>query len=133
MTRNEAREIMMQIMYELEASHELNEEAAVKLIESRLSGNHINRGKNLILKIIENIEEIDELINSNSTGWKATRMPKVDLAIIRLAIGEIMYTKEDAPAPVAINEAVELAKKFSTPNSSKFINGILGAIVKNDK
>ena len=75
-------------------------------------------------KVVEKITQIDEMINEKTEGWKTTRMGKVDLAILRLAVYEIVF--DDAiPGPVAINEAVELAKKFGRDESPKFINGVL--------
>ena len=132
MTRNEARETLMQLMYEMDAAKNMDVETATSLIEDRLSGNHIARGKALVSNIIENLEEVDETINNNSKSWKTGRMPKVDLAIMRLAVGEMKYG-EDVPAAVAINEAINLAKKYSTDQSSKFIHGVLGAVAKNNE
>ena len=129
MTRNEAREIMMQILYEMEAADEMNEETALRLAEERLAGNHILRGQALLRQIIAHIDEIDEAINACSTRWKTKRMPKVDLAIMRLAVGEMNYT-DDISDAVAINEAINLGKKFSTAQSSRFIHGVLGAVAK---
>lgn len=131
MTRNEAREILMQMMYEMDAAKNMNKEAASLLTEERLSGNHIERGKSLLNSIIENIDEIDEEINKFSKSWKTTRMPKVDLAVIRLAVGELKYA-DDVPDAVAINEAINLAKKYSTDQSSRYVHGVLGAIAKNN-
>lgn len=132
MTRNEARENMMQIMYEMDASKTMDTETAAKLTEERLAGNHKERGQKLLTSIIENLEEVDEAINNNSKSWKTGRMPKVDLAIMRLAIGEIRYA-EDIPEAVSINEAINLAKKYSTDQSARFIHGVLGAIVKTNE
>ncbi len=131
MTRNEAREILMQMMYEMDAAKNMNKEAASLLTEERLSGNHIERGKSLLNSIIENIDEIDEEINKFSKSWKTNRMPKVDLAVIRLAVGELKYA-DDVPDAVAINEAINLAKKYSTDQSSRYVHGVLGAIAKNN-
>ena len=89
----------------------------------------MERGKKLLYAILDNLDEIDESINSCSTKWKTSRMPKVDLAIMRLATGEIRYD-EDIPEAVSINEAINLAKKFSTDNSARFIHGVLGAITR---
>ena len=75
-------------------------------------------------KIAEKITEIDEMINEKTEGWKTSRMGKVDLAILRLAVYEIVFD-DTIPNPVAINEAVELAKKFGRDESPKFINGVL--------
>ena len=91
---------------------------------------------NLFIEENEPIEKPDEryiedkfnkIINESSKGWKTTRMGKVDLTLIRLAVYEIKY-EEDIPTGVAINEAVELAKKYGTDDSPAFINGILAKI-----
>lgn len=79
-------------------------------------------------KIIEKLGEIDELINQYAKGWTTERMSKVDLTIIRLAVYEIKFD-EDVPAGVAINEAVEIAKKFGQEESSGFVNGVLAKFV----
>lgn len=139
MTRNEAREIMMQILYELDAAKTIEKdttadrsEAKAKakvMIGERLPGGHAQRGERLISAILGSLNEIDSVINKCSSKWKTNRMPKVDLAIIRLATGEIRYC-EDIPDAVTVNEAINLAKKFSTDNSAKFVHGVLGAISK---
>ena len=78
-------------------------------------------------KVQEKIEEIDELLNAASKGWKTKRMGRVDLTALRLAVYEMKYD-EDVPVGVAINEAVELAKCFGGDTSGSFVNGILGKI-----
>ena len=75
-------------------------------------------------KISEKLAEIDALLNEKASGWDTGRMSKVDLTILRLAIYEIRYD-EDVPTGVAINEAVELAKKFGQDASYGFVNGVL--------
>lgn len=75
-------------------------------------------------KIVEKLEELDETINSKVKGWDTARMGKVDLTILRLAVYEILFD-EDIPTGVAINEAVELAKKFGQDTSASFVNGVL--------
>lgn len=77
--------------------------------------------------IAERIEEIDSILNEYTTGWKTTRMNKVDLTLLRLAVYEVKWD-EDVPVGVAINEAVELAKKFSSNEGPSFINGVLAKI-----
>lgn len=74
--------------------------------------------------IVDKIDELDHMINEKATGWTTTRMGKVDLAILRLALFEILYD-DKVPTSVAINEAVEIAKKFGQDESPSFINGIL--------
>lgn len=78
--------------------------------------------------IIERLDEIDELINKRAKGWTTGRMGKVDLTILRLAVYEILFD-DDVPVGVAINEAVELAKKFGQEESSGFVNGVLAKFV----
>ena len=79
--------------------------------------------------VFENLEEIDEKISANLKSWKISRISKVSLAILRLAVFEMLYM-EDIPQGVSINEAVELAKKYSTQDDASFINGVLGALSK---
>lgn len=80
-------------------------------------------------KIFSCIPELDEKINGVAEGWKTKRMSKVDLTIIRLALYEILYD-ESVPERVAINEAVELAKKFGGDESPSFVNGILAKLIR---
>lgn len=85
----------------------------------------INRAKS----IFENIEDIDKAISEKATGWEPSRMGKVELAIIRLAVYEINYD-DQTPNGVAINEAVELAKKYGQDESPAFVNGVLAKFAK---
>lgn len=80
-------------------------------------------------KIIEKISDIDAAINREAKGWTTSRMGKVDLTILRLAVYEIEYD-DDVPVNVAINEAVELAKKFGRDESAGFVNGVLAKFAK---
>ncbi|WP_230397904.1 transcription antitermination factor NusB [Novisyntrophococcus fermenticellae] len=75
----------------------------------------------------EHLDSIDKLLNDTASGWKISRMSKVDLNILRLAVYEMVYDDE-IPVRVAINEAVEIAKRFGGDDSASFINGILGSI-----
>lgn len=79
------------------------------------------------LNVILKSEEIDEMLNEHVTGWNTSRMNKVDLSILRLAVYEMKYD-EDVPVGVAINEAVELAKKYSGDEGPAFINGVLARL-----
>lgn len=81
--------------------------------------------------VMEKLPQIDSLLNENAKGWKTSRMNKVDLTILRLALYELKWD-EDIPEGVAINEAVELAKRFGGENSSSFVNGILGKLAKQE-
>ena len=77
--------------------------------------------------VVERCEAIDKILENYAEGWDISRIDKIDLAILRLAVHEI-FAEEDVPPGVAVNEAVELAKMFGSDNSPKFINGILGKI-----
>ena len=83
--------------------------------------------RNKVADISEKINLIDEEINKSVDGWKTTRMAKVDLTLIRLAVYEIKY--EQLPVGVAINEAVSLADEFGTDSSAGFVNGVLAKLV----
>lgn len=78
-------------------------------------------------KIMEKTEEIDAVINEKVKGWKTTRMNKVDLSILRVAVYEMKWD-EDVPVGVAIDEAVELAKKYSSEEGPSFVNGVLAKL-----
>ena len=80
-----------------------------------------------ICSISARIDEIDTLINEHTTGWKTGRMNKVDLTILRLAVYEMKWD-EDVPTGVAINEAVNLAKKYSSEDGASFVNGVLAKL-----
>jgi len=80
-------------------------------------------------RIGEKLSEIDRMIDEKATGWNCSRMGKVDLTILRVAVYEICFD-EDVPTSVAINEAVELAKKFGQDESPAFINGVLAKFAK---
>ena len=111
---NDREELEEQIGFYFEKVEELSEENQ-KYMRAKVEA------------IVEKLEEIDQLINECSTGWKTTRMNRVDLTILRLATYEIKWD-EDVPTGVAINEAVELAKKYSSDEGPSFINGILAKV-----
>lgn len=81
--------------------------------------------------VVGRLPEIDGLLNENAQGWKTRRMNKVDLAILRLAVYEMTWD-DDIPTKVAINEAVELAKRFGGEDSSSFVNGVLGKVARDN-
>ena len=129
MTRKEERELAFTLVFEKIFNDELSiEEIANNAVEARFIEENAF-AFSLAQLTYENCEEIDRIINENSVGWKVGRLPKVSLAILRLAVAEIKYI-DDVPNGVAVNEAVELAKKYGTNDDASFINGILGAIAK---
>ena len=131
MTRRELRENVFKMLFRVEFHEEGEMTGQLGMMEDEVENikeedaTYIN---NKCSDIISKIPEIDEAINASTTGWKTTRMGKVDLSIIRLAVYEIKF-EEDVPAKVAINEAVELAKLYGTDNSASFVNGVLAKFV----
>jgi transcription antitermination protein NusB len=78
--------------------------------------------------VAEHIAHIDDLISSHLQGWTLDRLPAVDRAILRVSVWELLYA-DDVPEPVAVDEAVQLAKELSTDDSPGFINGVLGQVM----
>lgn len=131
MNRTAIRENTFKLLYSNEIQKEIDEEQIEIFIEaSNIEGEEqIEYIKNSFYGIQKNIEEIKELIEKNlKEKWTIERISKIDIAILKLAIYEILYS--EVPYKVAINEAIELAKKYGDDNSKKFINGILASIVK---
>lgn len=125
--RTQARELAFKLIFErlfVKDNYTFDEEffADIKKEENR------EFAKNLVLKFEQNRKEIEQLVSSKLIGYSLERVYKVDLALIYLAVAEINYIQ--TPHKIVINEVVELAKLFSTEKSSKFINGVLSAIVK---
>jgi len=99
--------------------------------------NNLNKADENYIKttfagIFENIENIDDIISGSTVGWEYNRISKISMALLRIAVYEILYA-EDVPTSVAINEAVELSKRYDDPDAYTFINGVLGAVAKNNK
>ncbi len=132
MGRREQREQIFKLVFQLEFNDKTEMPEQMKLY---LEQEEIQSEKDCIYisdkfgKIQEKLADIDGMINEQATGWKTDRMGKVDLAIIRLAVYEIKYD-DSVPTSVAINEAVELAKKFGQDESSSFVNGVLAKFSK---
>ena len=80
--------------------------------------------------VLAHTQELDEYVSRYAKDWTIDRIARVDLSILRVAIYEMLYRKEDVPAGAAINEAVELAKRYGGERSYAFVNGILGSVVK---
>ena len=131
MTRRELRENVFLMLFRVEFHEEGEMAEQLVLLDDEIENiteedsAYINNKCN---DIIAKIDEIDTAINESTKGWKTTRMGKVDLSIIRLAVYEMKF-EEDIPAKVSINEAVELAKKYGTDESASFVNGVLAKFV----
>ncbi len=129
MTRSEAREQAFIVLFEKIFDTESTiTEIIEKAQESELI--KINGFAKTLLSAVENnIDTIDKLIEENARSWSINRLPNVSVAIMRLAIGEMMFVDE-VPAGVSVNEAVELTKKYGTSDDASYINGVLGTIAK---
>ncbi len=132
MTRSIIREHIFKILFRAEFynKEELTQQAEYYVSElSNAKDKEIEYIKDKTLAIIDKLPEIDEIINENSDGWPTNRLGKAELTIMRLAVYEIRFD-EEIPDGVAINEAVELSKKYGSENSSSFVNGVLAKIIK---
>ena len=132
MTRREIREQVFKMLFRVEFYNQEEMSEQIALCEDDACS-WKEKDKTYIFekveKISEKLEEIDAKINEVSEGWKTGRMGKVDLTLIRLAVYEMLY-EEDVPAKVAINEAVELTKKYGADEDYQFVNGLLGAVAR---
>lgn len=132
MNRKRSREIAMELLFGMTLSKNTLEETIQTFIEDyEMNLNTIDLVyiKEILSKVEENKESIDKKIEESLTNWKLDRISKVNLSILRLAIGEMLYV-EDVPEKVAINEAIELTKKYSDDKSVSFVNGVLDKAFK---
>lgn len=132
MTRREEREQAFILLFE----KSFNQEIEIGELYDFAVENEAVAGsefvKNLVFNTWENVENIDSVIEKYSHGWKIGRISKVSLAVLRLAICEIIYF-DDIPVNVSINEAVELCKKYAAKDEYAFVNGILATVSKEEK
>lgn len=129
MNRTQSREQAFILLFEY--SFNLNHpdeiiDSAQNIREEKIS----NFTLELFNGTINNLENIDNYIEKNLKNWDKTRISRVTLSILRLALFEILYSKEN-PINVCINEAVELAKKYALQEDASYVNGVLGAVIKN--
>ena len=130
MTRKEARENCFKLLFEYEVQ-KLTAGEALELFyelteDVKGQTDYID---NTVKTAIENVDAIDAIIEKFSKGWKVSRLAKVTLAVLRVAICEIMYM-DDIADSIAINEAVEIAKIYGDEKSPKFVNGVLSSVYK---
>ncbi len=128
MTRHESRELAFILIFEKDFQAELS---IVELIENAIELEIFPTNafaEKLAKKVYENLEEIDSIIDKNLVGWSAKRISKVSRAILRMSVCEMLY--DELPVGVAINEAVEIAKKYATNDDASYVNGVLGSVAK---
>lgn len=127
--RRQIREVVMQALY----AYELRKEDIKKVVEGLIPDEILNQPKSrefafaLIEKVVSNMPTIDAKIKSHADNWELERMAVIDKNLMRMAIAEMMYFP-DVPPKVSINEAIEIAKRYSTDKSGRFVNGILDAV-----
>ena len=134
MTRKRIRENLYIMLFQTNFYEDSDHTQQAEIYLEDLSDPDATKKANAELKdrfeqVLSHLEEIDKKIEEKSKGWVLSRIAKVDLTILRLAVFEMVYD-EQVPAGVAINEAVELSKKYGTDKSYRFVNGILASIAK---
>lgn len=130
MKRRLAREMVLKVLFQVDIGKIELDVALENILEEEESNRVKEFVRTLVNGTMENLEKIDEVINQFAHEWTIDRMAGVDRNILRLASYEILFV-DDIPSAVSINEAVELAKIYGAEESAKFINGILGNIVRN--
>lgn len=129
-SRRRAREEALKLLFRLDLTGESPDEAiAEALSESNIDQRAREFVGDLCRGVAGRLTEIDDLLCRFTTGWTGERLAATDRNVLRMAVYEILYS-EDVPVAVVINEAVELAKKFGTQDSGRFVNGVLGSIAK---
>lgn len=129
MTRTEEREQAFIFVFEKQFNDDVDTDELMSYAYETECFEKSLFSESLTKTVYENLDAIDEVIEKYSIGWKKERLPKVTLAILRLAIAEIMYL-DSVPSSVSANEAVELAKKYGASSDASFINGILGSYIR---
>ena len=122
----------MELLFSMELSKNTYEETIETFIEDYemdLKTIDVDYIKNVVKVVTDNLEDIDSRIVNALVNWKLDRVSKVNLTILRLAVGEMLFV-DDVPGSVAINEAVELTKKYSDEKSTSFVNGVLDKVLK---
>jgi N utilization substance protein B len=131
--RRLSRELALKVLFQIDLVNTNMEEALKYNFESNELSKEVKEFTIILVRgVISNLAEIDKEIKSYTNNWSLERITNIDRNILRIAIYEILYIN-NIPKSVSINEAVELAKKYSTKSSFSFVNGVLGKINKIDK
>ncbi|MDU0331640.1 MULTISPECIES: transcription antitermination factor NusB [Paenibacillus] len=140
MKRRLAREIAVQSMYQMEMNEVDANEAVTMLLTEAMEENEgevelsdVDATRAFVLELVNGTwsrkDAIDGLLEDYLKGWQISRLSKVDRQVLRLATYEMIF-RDDVPGKVAVNEAIELAKHFGSPESGKFVNGVLGKMIQ---
>ncbi len=130
--RRKARELALQCLYQIEQCGNQDVDIQQMREHFEVSKKAVDYGQELISGIKANLSEIDGLISQHAVNWRLGRMSVIDRNLLRIAVFELVFS-DDVPASVAINEAIEIAKRFSTPDAGSFLNGILDSIRKSSR
>lgn len=128
--RRKARELVLQALYEAEFSDKTREEIFSDQVDRRAPGDETaDHARRLFFAVMDNLAELDARIEAALENWDIKRIALVDKNILRFALTEILYF-DDVPSRVIINEAIEIAHRYSSSDAGRFINGLLDRFVK---
>jgi len=130
--RRIVREKVLQILYAYEMNKESLQPLSLEILKDVTDETDRNFAQELIQKVLSNIEDLNERIIQRVTNWEMNRIALIDKILLRIGICELLHFP-DIPPKVSINESIEIAKDYSTAGSAKFINGILDAILAEEK
>ena len=128
--RSRAREIVLQVLYQLDLNSDRQPALDEEFIRGRLKHNVelVKFAMSLLQGVLRNMGELDAMLSERADNWSLDRMAVTDRNVLRIGAYEILYT--DTPGRVAINEAVDLARRFGSAQSSQFVNGVLDRFLK---
>jgi N utilization substance protein B len=130
-SRRAAREVALRVLYTVDVGKQSPDEVLAESTEKTdLDEKAVDFARSLVTATLRNRAEIDPVLDRLAVGFPIARQTAVDRNILRLAAAEILFAASDAPPGAVVNEAVELAKKYSTAESGRFVNGVLGSLVR---
>ena len=129
--RRKAREYALQMLFQWDITHDTIDQVFSTFFQNQSEDSEaiVDFSRQLVIGTVEHVEQIDEMIRRHAEHWRLDRMATVDRNLLRLAIYEFLYDR-DTPKTVVINEAIEIARRFSAQESPQFINGVLDSIKK---
>jgi len=130
--RRIVREKVLQILYAYEMNNESLQSLSLEILNEIIEESEKTFANELIQRVIANVKDLDSRIVQRVTNWEMSRIALIDKILLRMGICEILFFP-DIPPKVSINESIEIAKDFSTAGSAKFINGILDAVLAEEK
>ncbi len=127
--RSRAREIVLQVLYQSDLNPDQPDDVRLRFVNARLNFDRqlVEFAERLILGVRANLAAVDEQLELTAQNWKLSRMAATDRNVLRLGAYEVLFG--DTPDRVAVNEAIELAKRYGTKNSAQFVNGILDKLM----